>query len=96
MTTTASLRGLAFAASIAFGLAPIAAHAQHVVTEAEASKLTLEALTAAPRPVYRPIYRAAYFRPIYGSRFGHGRAHGLSRVSYRTAVSSHARHHHRR
>ena len=34
-----------------------AANAQHVVTEAEAGKLTLEALTAAPPPP-RPIYRS--------------------------------------
>ena len=92
MTTSSSLRRLTLTAALAIGLAPVAARAQHVVTEAEASKLTLEALTAAPpRPVYRPIYRAAYYRPIYGNRFEHGRSHGwqhlVSRVSYRTAVS---------
>ena len=97
MTTTACLRRLAFTAALAVGIAPVAAHAQHVVTEAEASKLTLEALTAAPpRPVYRPVYRVAYYRPLYGNRFEHGRSHGwqrlVSRVSYRTAESGHHRH----
>jgi hypothetical protein len=81
----------------------VAAHAQHVVTEAEASKLTLEALTAAPRPVYRPVYRA-YYRPAMATRFeharGHGWRHGFERasyraVSYRTTVSHHAARHHR-
>ena len=31
------------------------ARAQHVVTDIEAGKLTLDALTATPRPIYRPI-----------------------------------------
>ena len=48
------IAGLALAISFGVGTA---AHAQHVVTEAEASKLTLEALTAPPPPP-RPIYRA--------------------------------------
>lgn len=49
-----------------------AARAQHVVTEAEASKLTLEALTATPPPP-RPVYRA-YYRPAMSVRTVHGRA----------------------
>ena len=49
-----------------------AAHAQHVVTEAEASKLTLEALTATPPPP-RPVYRATY-RPVMSVRYVRGRA----------------------
>ncbi len=74
------------------GMMPLAARAQHVVTEDEAGKLTLEALTAAPRPVYRPIYRSAYFRQVSGFRYER-RTHGwqrpahvtyaVSRVSYR-------------
>jgi hypothetical protein len=63
----------------------VAAHAQHVVTEAEASKLTLEALTAATR---------------FEHARGHGWRHGFERasyraVSYRTTVSHHAARHHR-
>ena len=57
-----------------------AAFAQHVVTENEAGKLTLDALTATPRPVirhvsYRPAYRSAYrpsFRVASYARTGHG------------------------
>ncbi len=77
-----TLATLAMASVI--GSAPLAARAQHVVTEDEAGKLTLEALTAAPRPVYRPIYRSAYFRQETGPRYQH-RAHGLQRTSQRTS-----------
>ncbi len=49
--------------------------AQHVVTDDEASKLTLDALTAAPRVV---VHRAAY-RPVRMSwSDGWGRARGRS------------------
>ena len=95
---TTPLRALALAlATVAAGL-PLAAHAQHVVTEAEASKLTLEALTAAPRPVYRPVTRA-YYRPIFATRYERARAHewqhAITRVSYRVAVSRRDSHHRR-
>ena len=75
------------------GSPPLAARAQHVVTEDEAGKLTLEALTAAPRPVYRPIYHIAYYRPVNAryERRSHGWQRAVSRVSYRVAVTHHAR-----
>ncbi len=44
----------------AVGTAAVPAFAQHVVTDDEASKLTLDALTAAPRVI---VHRAAY-RPV--------------------------------
>ena len=47
------------------------ARAQHVVTEAESGKLTLEALTAVPPPP-RPVYHA-YYRPAWSARTGHAR-----------------------
>ena len=97
--TTTHMRRKAIVLTLAtvFAGAPLAARAQHVVTEDEASKLTLEALTAAPRPVYRPVYRASY-RPA-SWRFEH-RSHGwqraVYRASYRTAETRHVSRHHRR
>ncbi len=93
----ARLTAVALASLIAG--APLAADAQHVVTEDEASKLTLEALTAPPpRPVYRPIYRA-YYRPAMSTRFEH-RSHGwqraVSHVSYRVAATHRTARRHRR
>lgn len=77
--------------------APVA-QAQHVVTEGEAGKLTLEALTATPPPP-RPVYRA-YYRPAMSVRYVHGRAvHAryAEAVSYRPARHvAHAAHHRRR
>ncbi len=51
-----------------------AARAQHVVTDSEAGKLTLDALTATPRPLYRPIMAMR-------------RVHRSSYVSHLTHVS---------
>ncbi len=95
---THGFRRLVLMGTLASGLAgmiPIAAYAQHVVTEDEAAKLTLEALTAAPpRPVYRPIYRA-YYRPAF---LRYGRAHGwhaVTRASYRVELAHHRSRRHR-
>ena len=95
--TTKSLRNgfVTFALGALVAVAPLAARAQHVVTEEEAAKLTLEALTAAPpRPVYRPIYRAVY-HPAF-ARYERVRLHGtqraIARVSYRVAFTRHALH----
>ncbi len=65
-----------------------AAQAQHVVTEAESSKLTLEALTATPPPP-RPVYRASYRRAM-SVRTVHGRARYVA-VAWHPA-SRHAAH----
>ena len=55
------LRNVIFGAFLGCGVLLAAAapqaRAQHLVTDNEAAKLTLDALTATPRPVYRPIYR---------------------------------------
>ncbi len=51
------------------------AFAQHVVTDYEAGKLTLDALTAAPRVI---VHRAAY-RPLRMSRSDGWSRHGRSR-----------------
>ena len=70
------------------------AHAQHVVTDYEAGKLTLDALTAAPRPVYRPVYQRIMavrrtHRPGYVSHMMHGSA----KTAFHRRVASHTRHH---
>ena len=103
-------RGLAagLALAVSFGVATTA-NAQHVVTEAEASKLTLEALTAAPpppRPIYRAYVRRAMARSYVVRASGWGRrerssyTQSFSRVSERhmvhhSATVVHARHHRR-
>ena len=87
----------AFGSAIA-GLSPIAAHAQHVVTEDEAAKLTGVGLTAAPpRPVYRPIYRA-YYRPAMATHYARERGwhYAVTRVSYRFEPARHRTRHRRR
>ena len=60
--------GLGFGLLFAAGVAP--ARAQHLVTDNEAGKLTLDALTATPAPVYRPVYRALH-RPAMAMRRAH-------------------------
>ncbi|WP_428376720.1 hypothetical protein [Lichenicoccus sp.] len=64
------------------------AAAQHVVTDSEASKLTLDALTAAPRPVYRSIYRPIYRQAMAMRRLRY--AGGISRAIHATAYRHHA------
>lgn len=56
---------LAAGITVAAGFAGKSAHAERVISDYEASKLTLEALTAAPvyRPVIRHHYVAAHVRP---------------------------------
>lgn len=61
-------------------IAAPAAFAQHVVTDVEAGKLTFDALTATPRPVYRPVM--ALRRVHRGSNF--------SRVAYRRRIGFHS------
>lgn len=70
------LRVAAFTVGLMACVAPARAH---VVTNVEAGKLTLDALTEAPKPVYRPIYRR-YTHSIMATRrvaryrhHGHGR-----------------------
>jgi len=55
--------------------------AQHVVTNTEAGKLTFDALTATPRPIYRPIVA---FRHIHRGAY-------ISRVSYRRRAGFHSK-----
>ena len=81
--------GMAAAIATAMWGAP-GAKAQHVVTEAESGKLTLEALTAVPAPP-RPIYRA-YYRPAFSERTLHARA----REARYVAATWHAKLRHRR
>ncbi len=60
--------------------ASVPALAQHVVTDGEASKLTLDALTAAPRViVHRAMYRPVRMSWLQGwnRERGHGRSAGL-------------------
>lgn len=75
------------------------AFAQHVVTDEEAGKLTLEALTAAPvyHPAVHPLYRT-YYRPAMATRTLHRRGEARVRtVAYRTRshAAPRSRHHHR-
>lgn len=80
-------------------LAGVQARAQHVVTEEEAGKLTLEALTAAPRPVYHS-YRSLT-RPAMAMRYAYGHRAGSRHVvaaAYHHVAHGHAttsRRHHR-
>ena len=57
------------------------AFAQHVVTDMEAGKLTFDALTATPRPIYRPIVA---FRHVHRGAY-------ISRVSYRHRGGFHSK-----
>ncbi len=77
---------LAAARSLFVGLLIVAtgaaapALAQHVVTDGEASKLTLDALTATPRlVVHRAAYRTVRMSWLQGwaRERGHGRSAGL-------------------
>jgi hypothetical protein len=68
---------LLVAGLVVAGTAP--AFAQHVVTDDEAGKLTLDALTATPRPVYRPV--VAYRSHAIAAHSRHGYAvHTVSAV----------------
>ena len=80
------------AAALIMLLGSHAARAQHVVTEQEAGKLTLEALTAAPPPP-RPAYRA-YYRPAMSLRTVHGRVLRTRMAAWHPAA--HRVVHHRR
>jgi hypothetical protein len=57
---------LVFSLAAGAGMAATPAHAQHVVTDGEAGKLTLDALTATPAPVvHRVAYRSLSRRSPY-------------------------------
>ena len=87
-----SLRAALLTAALGVGVVFAAdapqAFAQHVVTDNEAGKLTLDALTAAPRPVYRTVMatRRAH-RPGYVSRS----MHASSKAAFHRRVTSRAR-----
>ncbi len=89
-----SLRSIAICAllgiGVVSGLSTFPAKAQHVVTDYEARKLTLDALTAVPRPVYRPVFRPVVRQAMAMRRIRH--AGGVSRAmhaSYRHHSSIH-------
>ena len=74
-----SLRRILVAAGFGWAIivtGALPSRAQHVVTSADAGKLTLDALTAPPAPLYRPTYhrvlavRRAH-KPGYVSRQMH-------------------------
>jgi hypothetical protein len=65
-------------------LAAPAARAEHVVTDMEAGKLTFDALTATPRPIYRPIMAT---RRLY--RAGGHASHAYRTISYRRPFRTH-------
>ncbi len=66
------LRAAMMTALLGCAALPVQAHAQHLVTDAEAAKLTFDSLTATPRPLYRPVvaFRRVH-RPGYVSRAMH-------------------------
>ena len=78
MSLKAAFATAALGCALLLGSAP--AFAQHVVTDVEAGKLTFDALTATPRPVYRPIMAVRRMH----------RSHGFSRAVYRRRTSSHS------
>ena len=96
-----SLRSIALSALLGIGLvsglSARPAVAQHVVTDYEARKLTLDALTAVPRPVYRPVFRPVVRQAMAMRRIR--RAGGVSRAmhaGYRHHSATHgAIHRHR-
>lgn len=91
----AALKAGLVSAGLLFGVLPNEARAQHVVTEAEASKLTLEALTA--EPVYHPSYRA-YTHQVMATRWVRrdSRARGaVVRASVERVQHARVRHHRR-
>ena len=91
----ARFSGVGFAvALVAVVLGSPGARAQHVVTEAEASKLTLEALTAVPAPP-RPIYRA-YYRPAMSVRYFRARGERARFVTAAWHPAARPAPHHRR
>lgn len=99
-----SLRSLSLIAVLGIAIlsAPGArpAAAQHIVTDREAGKLTLDALTAAPRPVYRPIYRPIYRQVMAMRRIrsAGGVARSMHAAAYRHQSVIHTgfrRHRHR-
>ena len=75
-----SLRAALIAALLGCAAVPGQAYAQHVVTDVEAAKLTLDSLTATPRPIYRPVvaYRRVH-RPGYVTRAMHASSVSASR-----------------
>ncbi len=78
MSLNAAFATIVLGCTLLLGTAP--AFAQHVVTDVEAGKLTFDALTATPRPVYRPVMAV---RRLH-------RSGGISRVVYRRRTGSHS------
>jgi len=91
MTTRLRFAGIMLASFASIGLAA-PAFAQHVVTDNEAAKLTLEALTAPPpRPVVHHVVLASRFR--HGSsRHGRTTVVAVRNASYRHLVHTASAH----
>ncbi len=87
-----SFRAVAARSLLFFALAggvATPAFAQHVVTDDEAGKLTLDALTATPAPVHRVSYRALSRRSVYlpaAARVRMGSRSAVHTVSFRHAA----------
>ena len=90
MTLRATLAKTVFAVSL--GLAATPALAQHVVTDGEAGKLTLDALTATPVPVmHRIVFHASRYQTVRAVQ-----AASYRRGSIRASTMSHLGSSHRR
>lgn len=71
----------------ALGTSP--ARAQHIVTDMEAGKLTLDALTATPRPIYRQIMD---YRRVHHSGYAPRSVHAHL-IAYRRRTGLRSIHH---
>lgn len=90
MAIRAAVTRSVFAVLLTVAAAPAvtsSAFAQHVVTDDEAGKLTLDALTATPRAfVHRVVYRPS--RGGWAQATGYRSVHAVRDVSYRRFTSS--------
>ena len=90
MTLRASLAKTLVAAGLTLGATP--ALAQHVVTDYEAGKLTLDALTATPIPVvHHVVYRAQRYQTMRAVEVASFRR-GIHASTMRHLGGSHRRH----
>ena len=90
MAIRASLAKTLLAAGLALGATP--ALAQHVVTDYEAGKLTLDALTATPIPVvHHIVYRAPRYQTMRAVEAASYRR-GIHASTMRHLGGSHRRH----
>ncbi len=81
-----SLRTALLAALLGGAALTSQAYAQHVVTDAEASKLTFDSLTATPRPIYRPVVA---FRRMHRPGYVSHAMHASGTAVYRRRIGVH-------